>query len=106
MAGRDLEQQRTYKETEALLLDNSFPHYVYNHSDEDRFVLIVEVWHPALTAVERDALATIFALNDRMTVLALSMAPFGFSDPAIEAAIESGEVADPRFWTDLAYGVE
>lgn len=58
---------------EAIVLDNTFMHEVWNDSDEDRFCLIAECWHPALTANEREALATLFAVKDRFTVLTLQV---------------------------------
>ena len=36
---------------------------MYNDAEADRFVLMCEVWHPALTAAEREALVTLFAVK-------------------------------------------
>ena len=41
----------------------TFLHHIYNDdATTDRFCLMSEVWHPALTATERKALAMLFAL--------------------------------------------
>jgi hypothetical protein len=50
---------------------------VYNDGMADRFVLMCEVWHPALTPAEREALVTLFALKDRFTLLELKQRPWG-----------------------------
>ena len=50
-----------------VLVDNTFDHQVYNdltEDPEDRYVLIVETWHPALTLYERRAMSDLFALRD------------------------------------------
>lgn len=56
-----------------------FKHYVDNRASSDRFVLMVEVWHPGLTAKERAAMATTFAVKDRFTLVALKQCPWGYS---------------------------
>jgi aspartyl/asparaginyl beta-hydroxylase (cupin superfamily) len=37
---------------ECIVFDDSFIHHVENRSDRERIVLIVDVWHPDLSAVE------------------------------------------------------
>ena len=59
------------------LRPNPNPHQVYNDGVADRFVLMCEVWHPALTPAEREALVTLFALKDRFTLLELKQRPWG-----------------------------
>ncbi len=34
------------------MFDDHFEHEAWNHTDEDRIVLIADVWHPSLTATE------------------------------------------------------
>ena len=46
------------------MVDDSFDHEAWNHSARHRTVLIFDVWHPALTAIERHALARLFAPID------------------------------------------
>jgi aspartyl/asparaginyl beta-hydroxylase (cupin superfamily) len=45
---------------EMLLFDSSIYHSAVNDADEMRVVLIVNVWHPELSEVERQALQFIF----------------------------------------------
>ena len=51
-------------------------------------------WHPLLSAAERDALATLFAIKDRFTVLEVGMAPWGYHEADREAALATGAVHD------------
>ena len=86
-----------------VVLDNTFPHHVYNDADEDRFVLMSECWHPALRLEEREALATLFAAKDRFTVLSLGMAPWGYTEDDLSGALAKGHVNDLEFWKDIRY---
>jgi aspartate beta-hydroxylase len=45
-------EARCWTAGEVLLFDDSFEHEVWNHTQFDRYVLIVDVWHPALLADE------------------------------------------------------
>lgn len=76
-----------------VLVDNTFDHQVYNDLNEnaaDRYVLIVEAWHPSLTLVERRAMSDLFALRDLFGLLEHKHAPFGVSDSAAASLLESG----------------
>lgn len=53
-------ETRSWKEDDCIVLDTSFQHSTRNDSDEDRFVLIVDFWHPDLTVPEREALEFIY----------------------------------------------
>merc|ERR1712107_265478 len=53
-------ETREWEEDGAIILDTSFRHSTRNDSDEDRFVLIVDFWHPDLTEAEREALEFIY----------------------------------------------
>jgi len=53
-------QTRQWMEDGTVVLDTSFVHSTRNGSDEDRFVLIVDFWHPDLTVPEREALEYIY----------------------------------------------
>lgn len=46
-------ERRSWEEGKALILDTTFEHSTGNESDEDRFVLIIDFWHPGLTMEER-----------------------------------------------------
>jgi aspartate beta-hydroxylase len=41
-----------WQEGRCLVFDDSYDHEAWNHTDEDRIVLIVDLWHPALSDVE------------------------------------------------------
>ncbi|KAL1519272.1 hypothetical protein AB1Y20_022801 [Prymnesium parvum] len=43
---------RAWAEGKVLLFDDSFEHYVFNHTDRPRLVLIVDMWHPDLSTDE------------------------------------------------------
>jgi aspartyl/asparaginyl beta-hydroxylase (cupin superfamily) len=34
------------------VFDDSFEHEAWNHTDDERIVLIVDLWHPGLSAIE------------------------------------------------------
>ena len=92
---------------DAVVLDNTFVHHVYNNDPrDDRFVLMCEVWHPSLSSAERDALATLFAVKDRFTVLELELAPWGYDDDDLGAALQSGAVRDLDFWKEIGASPE
>ena len=50
-------ERRSWEEGKCLLLDDSFEHEAWNSSGESRAVLILDFWHPELTAAEIWALA-------------------------------------------------
>lgn len=52
--------QREWEEDGVVVFDTSFVHSTENKSDEDRFVLIVDFWHPDLTEPECEALEYIY----------------------------------------------
>ena len=56
---RVAEERRTWEEGKFLLFDGSFEHEVWNQGPETRWVLIVDIWHPELTQVERRALTRL-----------------------------------------------
>jgi aspartyl/asparaginyl beta-hydroxylase (cupin superfamily) len=39
----------TWHEGTCIVFDDSFPHEVWNESERDRVVLVVDLWHPDLT---------------------------------------------------------
>ena len=57
------EEERRLQPGEVVLLDNSFPHQVYNDAEADRFVLMCEVGRPALTLTLTLALALALTLT-------------------------------------------
>lgn len=56
---------KKWEEGKCLVFDDHYEHEAWNLTAEDRIVLIVDLWHPSLTAGERDALKGLhrFALR-------------------------------------------
>ncbi len=52
--------QKSWSSNNVIVFDTSFVHETSNDSDEDRYVMIIDFWHPELTLVERDALTYIY----------------------------------------------
>ncbi len=46
------DEVRPWAEGRCLVFDDFFEHEAWNHTDEDRIVLIVDLWHPELSAAE------------------------------------------------------
>jgi aspartate beta-hydroxylase len=58
-------ETREWKTGKAWVFDDTIEHEAWNESDVARAVLIFDVWHPALTAGERDAIrAAVPAIKD------------------------------------------
>jgi Aspartyl/Asparaginyl beta-hydroxylase len=43
---------RSWQEGRCLVLDDHFEHEAWNHTEQDRLVLVVDLWHPGLTPGE------------------------------------------------------
>ncbi len=78
---------RTWTLDDFLIFDDSFLHTAANRSRQDRTVLIFDVWHPGLSADERDAVAHAIAVLDEMR------SAWGGLD---EGAIPAAEQAAPQ----------
>jgi hypothetical protein len=46
------EETRRWEEGRCLVFDDRFEHEAWNHTAEDRIVLIVDLWHPGLSSIE------------------------------------------------------
>jgi aspartyl/asparaginyl beta-hydroxylase (cupin superfamily) len=46
------DETRRWHEGKCLVFDDYFEHEAWNRTDEDRLVLIVDLWHPGLSATE------------------------------------------------------
>ena len=46
-------QTRTWQEGKALIFDDSVEHEAWNNSNEERVVLLFDIWRPELTEDER-----------------------------------------------------
>ena len=57
-------ETRAWVEGEAFAFDDTIEHEAWNESNQPRVVLILDVWNPHLTAVERDLLRAYYAAAD------------------------------------------
>lgn len=57
-------ETRTWSEGRSLIFDDSFRHRAWNRGTASRLVLIVDVWHPALSAIERRLVAAVITTQD------------------------------------------
>ena len=55
---------REWRVGELMVFDDSVEHEAWNDSDEDRLVLIFDVWRPELSADERAQVTALFAVVD------------------------------------------
>lgn len=58
-------EKRGWAEGKLTTIDTSFTHKTENESDSDRYVLIIDYWHPELTSIERDCLEYIYDLRNK-----------------------------------------
>src|SRR5262249_8951285 len=54
-------EARTWEDGKCLVFDDSFWHSAWNRTAHARYVLIVDCWHPELTAAERQMLGFLYA---------------------------------------------
>ncbi|MBX3480804.1 MAG: aspartyl/asparaginyl beta-hydroxylase domain-containing protein [Caulobacter sp.] len=57
-------ETREWREGEAWLFDDTIEHEAWNSSNEDRIILIFDIWRPELTLDERAMVAGLFAAVD------------------------------------------
>ncbi len=65
-------ETQKWQEGKVLVFDDSFEHEAWNHSEEERKVFILEVWHPDLSHLERQGIQKIMELQHGDSQLALS----------------------------------
>jgi aspartyl/asparaginyl beta-hydroxylase (cupin superfamily) len=58
-------EQREWEEGKALIFDDSIEHEAWNNSDEERVVLLFEVWRPELSLEERAMVTATLAAARR-----------------------------------------
>ena len=58
-------ERRVWENNKALIFDTSFTHETRNETDEDRYVLIIDFWHPDLSEDEKEALAFIYDARNK-----------------------------------------
>ncbi len=54
-------QTRNWKVGQAWVFDDTIEHEAWNESDEDRYIFMMDVWHPNLSDLERHCISTIIA---------------------------------------------
>ncbi|GMI27518.1 hypothetical protein TrCOL_g2306 [Triparma columacea] len=59
------ESKRGWIEGKVCTIDTSFTHSTVNKSSGDRYVLIIDFWHPELTSIERGSLEYIYDLRNK-----------------------------------------
>lgn len=59
------DETREPQEGKLTVFDDTWQHCAWNDSDQQRVVLIFELWHPELTAPEKDAIACSFQARER-----------------------------------------
>ncbi len=57
-------ETRELRVGELLVFDDSVEHEAWNDSDQDRLVLIFDIWRPELSLEERHQIETLFAVVD------------------------------------------
>jgi aspartate beta-hydroxylase len=61
------DEAHDWREGRAVVFDDTYVHSAVNGSGERRAVLLIDVWHPDLTPIERNALIEIIATIRRFT---------------------------------------
>jgi len=56
---------RAWQEGRVLVFDDTIEHEAVNPTDSLRIVLILDIWHPGLSAIEREAVAAMVACEGR-----------------------------------------
>lgn len=58
-------ERRSWKQDGVIILDTSFTHETGNESNSDRYVLIIDFWHPELSQEERAALEFVYDARNK-----------------------------------------
>jgi hypothetical protein len=85
------EETRHWQEGKCLVFDDYFVHEAWNHTDEDRIVLIVDLWHPGLSSTE---VMLLEALHDYTYFHARRLSRYWSANAA--AARPAGDADPPR----------
>jgi len=62
-------ETRHWKRGEAFVFDDTIEHEALNPSAELRVVFIFDIWHPDLSATEREAVAALLGGEERVGAL-------------------------------------
>ena len=66
------DETQTWEDGKVMIFDDSFEHEAWNKSEEERKVLILEIWHPDLTELEKQGIQKVMELQHGTSVLAKS----------------------------------
>lgn len=58
-------ETRTWQRGESWVFDDTIEHEAANESDATRIILIFDIWHPGLSAIEREAVDRVVTDHDR-----------------------------------------
>lgn len=58
-------ESRQWEEGKCVLFEDTFEHEVWNDSDLPRVILMLDIWHPKLTRVEREAITEMQAILEQ-----------------------------------------
>eukprot|EP00966_Prymnesium_polylepis_P084105 1946792-Prymnesium_polylepis.2 len=53
-------EERRWEVGRALIFDDAFEHEVWNDTDAERVVLLLDLWHPDLQPAEIEAIRALF----------------------------------------------
>ena len=51
---------RPWEEGKCMIFDDAYEHETWNHTKEERVVLLFDLWHPELVEDERKAVVDMF----------------------------------------------
>lgn len=96
-------ERRYWEEGKVMVFDTSYIHSTMNTSENSRYVLLLRLWHPGVTEVEREALGWIFAALEDPTLVDGVLGPEGpppvvggVSNAPLAAAASSGGLGGER----------
>jgi aspartyl/asparaginyl beta-hydroxylase (cupin superfamily) len=55
-------EQRSWREGETLIFDDSIEHEAWNNSNQERVVLLFDIWRPELTQEERELVTQVLEI--------------------------------------------
>lgn len=56
---------RSYHYNQSIVFDDAYDHEVWNDSSETRVVLLLDLWHPDITKIEKEAIVEMFQTAKR-----------------------------------------
>jgi Aspartyl/Asparaginyl beta-hydroxylase len=81
------DETRRWHEGKCLVFDDYFEHEAWNHTEEDRVVLIVDLWHPGLSATE---VALLEGLHAYTHAYAQTLSRYWAANAAVSRRVSGG----------------